>query len=266
MKYYRGEDGLMHCAVCHKVLAEIMPPFEGWTEPIVATCECVKARDAAERRAREKNMRWVHSKQLPAYHLLNNENFPDWTFDRLDEGNPQAVKVARAYVASWEEKRKTGVGLLLWGSVGTGKTCLAACIVNYLRAREVPCLMTSTVKLIEQLMPGAYDGDLIGQLKQFDLLVLDDLGAESKSTYAQQQLFNAINDRVETGLPMIITTNISAKELNTPKDVEQSRIFDRISGACVPLQFDGSSYRMETRKANIADMKADIAAREELTG
>ena len=118
--------------------------------------------------------------------------------------------------------------------------------------------MTTTVKLVEKLMPGAYEGDLIGQLKWFDLLVLDDWGAESKSTYAQQQVFNIINQRIESGLPMILTTNTDAKAMSKPENIQDARIFDRIQSVCVSVRFDGKSHRQAQRDENVRLAMAEL--------
>lgn len=259
MRYFRGNDGKMHCSECGRVLAEIMPPMDEWTGgAIVATCECVKAKDRREKADMAKYMRFIRSKQTPAYQMLQNDSFTDWSFDKLDGTNPTALRMAQNYCENWQAKREKGAGLLFWGGVGTGKTVLTACIVNELMKRRVSCLMTTTVKLVEKLMPGAYEGDLIGQLKWFDLLVLDDWGAESKSTYAQQQVFNIINQRIESGLPMILTTNTDAKALSKPENIQDARIFDRIQSVCVSVRFDGKSHRQAQRDENVRLAMAEL--------
>lgn len=259
MRHYRGTDGLMHCSLCHKVLREIKPPLDGWTETIVATCECVKAKDKADKAGMARYMRWVQSKQCPAWFMLQNDRWQDWSFDQLDGTNPKALSIAKAYVENWTAKRDSGQGLLFWGGVGTGKTCLTACIVNELMAKQVPCLMTTTVRLVEKLMPGVYDGDLISQLSKFDLVVLDDWGAESHTTYAQQQVFNIVNSRIESGLPMIITTNTDARVLQKPENEEQARIYDRIQSKCLPVRFEGKSHRQAQRDELIKQAMEELA-------
>lgn len=88
MRYFRGNDGKMHCSECGRVLAEIMPPMDEWTGgAIVATCECVKAKDRREKADMAKYMRFIRSKQTPAYQMLQNDSFTDWSFDKLDGTN-----------------------------------------------------------------------------------------------------------------------------------------------------------------------------------
>ena len=68
----------------------------------------------------------------------------------------------------------------------------------------------------------------INSLKRYALLILDDLGAERKSEYMQEQVYNIIDARYKSGLPMIITTNLTAEEMKKPSDLGNSRIYDRI--------------------------------------
>lgn len=42
------------------------------------------------------------------------------------------MQVAKNYVANWNNMKKNGLGLLLWGSVGSGKSYMAACVANEL--------------------------------------------------------------------------------------------------------------------------------------
>jgi len=50
---------------------------------------------------------------------------------------PQLVK-AKQYAENWDGFRQNGIGLLLFGDVGTGKTFAASCIANAIIDRESP--------------------------------------------------------------------------------------------------------------------------------
>lgn len=51
----------------------------------------------------------------------------EWTFEN-DNGRNSKMQVAKNYVANWNEMKKNGLGLLLWGSVSSGKSYMAACV------------------------------------------------------------------------------------------------------------------------------------------
>ncbi len=58
-----------------------------------------------------------------------------------------------------------------------------------------------------------------------DLLIVDDLGCERQTEFAQSALFNVLNERLVRGKKMLISTNLSTKEI---KDVYNSRFFSRL--------------------------------------
>ena len=53
-----------------------------------------------------------------------------------DDGSNPYMKYAKQYVEHWDEVKKKGMGMLLWGDVGTGKSYMAACIANALLEQE----------------------------------------------------------------------------------------------------------------------------------
>lgn len=55
----------------------------------------------------------------------------DYTFNNDSSSDPIMGK-ARKYVEHWQECYENNIGLLLFGSVGTGKTFFAGCIANAL--------------------------------------------------------------------------------------------------------------------------------------
>ena len=61
-----------------------------------------------------------------------------------------------------------------------------------------------------------YSGDrnaYINSFNSFPLLIIDDLGVERNSEFAREQVFNIIDSRYRSQLPMIVTTNLTMDEL-----------------------------------------------------
>ena len=86
------------------------------------------------------------------------------------------------------------------------------------------------------------------QMKRFQLLVIDDLGVERESDYALEIVQLVVDERYKSGIPSIVTTNLTLKELENPKNLRYARIYDRVLEMCVPVYFDGPSRRQEKRK------------------
>lgn len=93
----------------------------------------------------------------------------------------------------------------------------------------------------------------LASFNQFPLLILDDLGIERSSEYAQELVYNIVDSRYLSRLPFIITTNLSLSDLQNPTDLAHARIYDRILERCVPICFSGKNYRKEGMAATRAD-------------
>ena len=156
--------------------------------------------------------------------------------------------------------REQGKGLLLFGSVGTGKTFHAACIANALIDTGVPCLVTNFAR-IANTVQGLFEGrqEYYDSLNKFPLLVLDDLSAERKTEYMQEIVFNVIDARYRAKLPLIVTTNLTREELMHPADITYQRIFSRLFEMCTPIEIAGTDRRHDA-------LKKDIAATKQLLG
>ena len=113
---------------------------------------------------------------------------------------------------------------------------------------------------IKNKIQGIFGGknEYIDSLNRYDILIIDDLGAERKSEYMQEMVFNIIDSRYRSGLPMIVTTNLTWKEITTPNEVGYARIYDRIIERCIPVQVTGASRRRKSMNENIRNERAKI--------
>lgn len=103
--------------------------------------------------------------------------------------------------------------LILRGGYGSGKTHLAAAVANHRIALGHPVLFVNTPDLLDHLRaayspssPTSYD-ERFEQVRNAPLLVLDDLGTQSNTEWAQEKLYQIFNHRYTAQLPTIITTN-----------------------------------------------------------
>ncbi len=116
-----------------------------------------------------------------------------------------ACEAAQAYAqepAGW---------LLLTGSYGCGKTHLAAAVVNEQLKRGSAALFVVVPDLLDHLRAGIGNDDGVEErlvaVRDAPLLVLDDLGAEAATPWANEKLYRILNHRYNAGLPTVITTN-----------------------------------------------------------
>ena len=189
--------------------------------------------------------------------MLRSEAFRDmpaalWRFESAAVTTPQLAK-ARGYAQNWDEFKKAGIGLLLFGNVGTGKSYAADCIANALIDRLESVLFVGMSDVVNR-MQGNFGTDrdsYMTSLMRPELLILDDLGAERNTSFGKERVFDVINRRRLTGKPMIITTNIPIVTMQKAASLDERRIYDRILEVCVPTCFDGENFRRGNAKHNL---------------
>lgn len=250
---YIGDDGLLYCHKCHtkkqtevNILGRIRRPM--------CLCKCEAAKKAAEedeykRREFEERVKELRRMAFSEQHMAN------WTFANDDLTNEKITKAAQRYVDNFSEFRKTGKGLLLYGNTGTGKTYTACEIANALIDQGYPVLVTNFARILNTLQ-GTYDKqEYLDSLNACQLLVVDDLGIERDTAYAKEQVFNVVDSRYRSGLPIIITTNLSMEKIKNPDDIENRRIYDRILERCFPIEVNGGSRRRKAVREDYEEMK-----------
>ena len=250
---YTGDDGLLYCGKCHtpKQTRLSFNPLTGDKEPTIvrAACQCQREADEeAERRAVRERFRNDMARRRE-----DGLSCPDglrFTFAQDDRQQPKVSDACQRYVECWEEMKANNIGVLFYGSVGTGKSFLASCIGNGLLDRQVPVAATNFPRLLNMLQ-GTYEKQaLLDRLSIYKLLIVDDLGVERDSAYAEEQIFNIIDARSNSELPVIVTTNLTLEEMEHPTTMQYARIYDRVLAMCpIRLKLAGESRR----KANASE-------------
>lgn len=158
----------------------------------------------------------------------------------------RATEKVESYLKSWEENSETGRGLYFCGDVGTGKTHLAVAVMNELISRKrVPALFVTVPELLDN-MRGAYNDpgrdidEWMAAVKNADLLLLDDLGAERANEWVRERIFVIVNHRYREELPTIFTSNIGPKDLANQLG---ERTASRIIGMSDWISLEGEDYR-----------------------
>ena len=119
--------------------------------------------------------------------------------------------------------------------------------------------MTNFPRLLNAIQ-GTFDEERqrrIDSLQRYSLLVIDDLGVERDTAFSVEQVYNVIDTRARSGKPVIITTNLSMKDLQNPPSLAYKRIYDRVLEMCpIRLKMVG-----ESRRAGNANERRDLARR-----
>lgn len=170
--------------------------------------------------------------------------FNDRTFSNFDQKQDElAFKQCLAYAQRENLFTEEKNGLLILGTVGTGKTHLAASIANYLVEKGIPTQFGTFIDYLESIKR---EYDAIGQkeelsrLKNTLMLVIDDLGKEKWSEWTQQVLFDIVNHRYEYRLPIVVTSNLNPDQL---KKYVGEAIYSRLYEMCGYVRMTGANYR-----------------------
>lgn len=244
---YLGEDGLLYCGKCHTPV-QCRITFEGKERIMPCICKCQKEERERQEQRMKGEEQLLYVRRLKAAGIQE-RHLQDWTFASATD--TPSIQMAKRYTENWKKVKAENLGLLLWGDVGTGKSFLAACIANALLEKGVPVLMTNFSKILNQM--GAMYSDeryrYIASFNRFSLLIIDDLGIERNTEYALEQVYAVIDERYKTGLPLIITTNLTISQLRNPEDVAHARIYSRVLEMCTPVHVPGHDRRTTIGKS-----------------
>lgn len=255
---YRNEQGLIVCGKCGiPRQKKLNLPFGGGETIVHCTCLCEQEdmRKKAEQEKKREEM--FRIRELKNTSLMDSK-YDDAKFCNYeqDADNSKAFKVAQNYVANFDKMFSDNQGLIFHGPVGTGKTYTAACIANALLDKEISVIMTSFVKILQEIQnTGVDEGVYLQKLNTARLLIIDDLGVERNTDYALEKTYNVIDSRARSKKPFILTTNLTWDELTKEQDLRYKRIFDRILEVCYPVHVPGKSHRIKKAAQRMNDTR-----------
>ena len=187
------------------------------------------------------------------------ENFSqfrlDYYPDRIDaklgvnirELMEKTYHICRRYAYGFSEKSGN---LLFSGDTGLGKTFLSACVARTVADRGYSVVYESAGHLFANLERAKFSGDEQAReesrkYSRCDLLIVDDLGTEMPGQFVTAALYSLVNDRLLSGKPMIISTNLTIEDLNRRYSPQ---IVSRLRGSFKRVAFLGEDIRVLKNK------------------
>lgn len=158
----------------------------------------------------------------------------------LPDHEKRSLQSAKAYVQRWANNPNGW--LSLHGPYGVGKTHLAAAAAAQRESRGDAVFFATVADLLDYLRatfspdsPVTHD-DLLDHIRTADMLVLDDMGAERSTPFAEDKLFQIVGYRYDERLPTIITTSDQIEEISKARPRIASRLQDPLVVTELPIE------------------------------
>ena len=145
----------------------------------------------------------------------------------------------------WADDYRNGArnGLVILGTVGTGKTWLAASIARDLmiNGTPVPVTFITVADMLAELRTARPGLDVdMAQFMLAPVLILDDLGLENTTDWTREQLYRLSHARYHEGRPTIVTSNLTGDEIQSQYE---ARTVQRLFGGAKLITLAGESRR-----------------------
>jgi primosomal protein DnaI len=175
--------------------------------------------------------------------------------DLEDSGRFIAIKLAKDFVKNYnkDERQK---GLYLHGPFGTGKSYLLGAIANELAKKQVRSMIVYVPELFREMKNAIGDNSVnekLDVIKKAPVLMLDDIGAETVSSWARDEILGPILQfRMSENLPTFFTSNFDVNGLGhhltysqrgEEEQLKAARILERIKYLATPVKVEGKNRR-----------------------
>lgn len=195
------------------------------------------------------------SRSMMPFHYLD-ADMEKFRWDVYGSDIAMQRKIAESFISNFNEYQKAGKGLYIFSKTkGSGKTFLSCALANEVMERLDICVKFISVPELLEMTKKSYKDfakeEGLDRIKEAELLILDDIGAETKKEWVDTELFRLIDSRYASKKVTIFTSNVPIDMLKI-----NERIVDRIFSMCIRLNLPEKSIRtMRTDAENMEFMK-----------
>lgn len=134
-----------------------------------------------------------------------------------DENRLEAIKWLTTFIKTYESGGRCK-GLYLTGNFGCGKTYLISATLNELAKKDHKVAIIYYPEFLRSLKETFSEdtsfGDRFNQIKRAEILLFDDIGAETATSWNRDEILGTILQyRMQEGLPTFFTSNLTIDEL-----------------------------------------------------
>lgn len=177
--------------------------------------------------------------------MYEHTRFNHLTTTQYGEDITERFDKLRSFAENFEEMKKSGAGLYIWsGKKGSGKTMSVCALANELLEKDYQVRFATSARILQEIR-NTYSNSseytesrMMSDLKTCELLIIDDFGVEKVTDWAQEKMYEIINERYLAERPTIFTANTDIKDLPY-----NERITSRIEYMCVNIHYPEVSVR-----------------------
>lgn len=235
---------------CKNVLKGYSPNLEMLHDRIHITYEeCPQKRAYDHNRQQRQLIQRLHMPQ----------DVMNATFDALetDAGRSEAIRSTVQFIRGLKDGLPEK-GIFFSGKFGVGKTYFLGVLANELQEYNYSSMLIYMPEFVRSIRDAIKDNSVnekINALKDIDVLMFDDIGAETMSAWFRDEILGSILQyRMVEGLPVFFTSNYTMRQLeeqlstSTRGDVEQikaQRIMERIRQTSEEVLITGDNRRYQ---------------------
>lgn len=173
----------------------------------------------------------------------------------LETKRAKIIKWLKKFYDSYQKDEKQK-GLYLYGSFGSGKTYMISALLNELSRLNYSVVIVYYPELIRSIKESFSSGEdfyeRMNKIKTCDLLLLDDIGAESVTAWNRDEILGTILQyRMDNKMPTFFTSNLNLEELENhliikdtaEEKIKARRIMERIKQLSEYLELFGENRR-----------------------
>lgn len=147
-------------------------------------------------------------------------------------------------------------GFYLFGNFGIGKSFILGALANELATRRIQTVVVYIPEFLREMKQSIQNQTLdekVEFVKRAPVLMLDDIGAETMSTWTRDEVLGTILQyRMAEKLPVFFTSNFNYNELEhhlttsqrgEKEPIKAARIMERIRMVSQPFKLGGENWR-----------------------
>ncbi|SFM17363.1 primosomal protein DnaI [Salibacterium qingdaonense] len=255
MKLFEYKREREHCDACPglencpNMMQGYQPELYSETGQLTVRYHPCQLKQQADEKKRQQSL--IKSMYIPKEIL-------EATFEDIDQDHASRLSASNACLKFAFETTpgEDATGLYLHGKFGVGKTFMIGAVANELMARDISSMIVYAPDFFREMKQALSDGTVqekMDEVKNAEVLMLDDIGAETTSAWIRDDVLGVIlHYRLMEKLPTIYTSNYDYDELENHlaysqkggiEELKAKRIMERIRHMTTPVFVDGKNRR-----------------------